>query len=146
MNLISQYNYTQVSRSEEGTRIFYSWVDSDTIDYGGVNSAPNLFIAGLRISDGVMAAPKNITGGDSLWEGKALYPTMAPTVLTSGTTYKLPIVVSSMLTNDQWQPTKYSYFGNDAFINESEFCTGDACNAKGNLLLMIVPVINANRK
>jgi len=142
-NLISQYNYSQVSRSEDGMRIFYSWVDSDTIDYGGINSAPNLFIAGLRISDGVMAAPKNITGGDPRWDGKALYPTMAPTVLTSGTSYTLPVVSAEMVYNDQWQPTRYWYFGNDAVISESDFCTGDGCNAKKNLLLMIVPVINA---
>lgn len=139
----SQYNYTQVSRTEDGTRIFYSWVDSDSIDYGGANSAPNLFIAGLRTSDGVMAAVKNITGGDSIWDGRALYPAMAPTVLTSGTTYKLPIISAEMIYDDRFLPTKYWYFGNDAVINESNFCTGDACNAKGNLLLMIVPVINA---
>jgi len=28
----------------------------------------------------------------------------------------------------------------------SDFCTGAGCNDKGNLLLMIVPVINANGK
>jgi hypothetical protein len=50
---ISQYNFPQISRSENGNHIFYSWVDSDTSYVGAptYNLSPNLRALGYRISD-----------------------------------------------------------------------------------------------
>lgn len=121
--LSPMYNYPQVSRTEDGSRIFYSWADSDTtvIGFGEEeNLAPNLRIASLRVSDGFQTCPKWVTRGDAIWDGLALYPTMSPTVL-SGTNFKLPIVMLDMLSNDQWAPCQLWYFGNDATIQESEY-------------------------
>ena len=134
-SLISMDNYTQISRTESGSHVFYSWVDSDTavvtgsmngIGFGeSSNLAPNLRIAGKRISDGFVSCPKWITNGDLIWEGRALFPTMAPEVLTDNSglqaTYKLPIVSVEMITNDQGQPCQFWYFGNDATLTESDF-------------------------
>ena len=125
-------NYTQVSRSESGSHIFYSWVDSDTTTAnGGVgfgvadNLAPNLRIAAKRVSDGYVSCPKWITSGDIFWDGMALFPTMAPEVLTdySGfqAEYKLPIVFVQMIANNQLEPCSFHYLGNDATVLESDF-------------------------
>lgn len=134
-SLLSMDNYTQVSRTESGSHIFYSWVDSDTaVVTGSMNGigfgesdqlAPNLRIAGKRISDGYVSCPKWITNGDLIWEGRALFPTMAPEALTDNSglqaEYKLPIVALDMIINDQWSPCQFWYFGNDATLLESEF-------------------------
>ncbi|MBN2730745.1 MAG: T9SS type A sorting domain-containing protein [Bacteroidales bacterium] len=126
-NTISMDNFSQISRTENGEYIFYSWADSDTTILGfgtSSNDAPNLRIAGLRISDGYQTCPKWITNGDLMWDGKALFPTMAPTVLTddgSSADYKLPIVMVEMITNDALSPCQYYYFGNDATFLETDF-------------------------
>jgi hypothetical protein len=172
-NTLLMDNYPQISRSADGSHIFYSWVDSDTAALTGSqmgigfgesdNLLPNLRIAGKRISDGFVTCPKWVTQGDILWEGRALWPTMAPEVLTdnsgSETVYKLPVVVTEMIQGDPLSPCSYWYFGNDATITESDFWglaewvnTDDCFNnptvdvgetKEGNLLLYPVPAQNS---
>ena len=123
-SLLSMDNFVQISRTEDGNKIFYSWLDSDTtvIGFGETdNLAPNLRIAGMRITDGYQTCYKTVTDGDFVWDGKALYMTMAPTVLTSGSKYTLPIVGLDMITNDQLQPCKFWYFGGDSWFEDSDF-------------------------
>ncbi|RMG70089.1 MAG: T9SS C-terminal target domain-containing protein [Bacteroidetes bacterium] len=122
-DLISMDKQPQMSRTEDGRYLFYSWVDSDTgyIGYGELNNlAPNLRIAGLAVETGLRTPAKRISDGDFLWDGRVLYPTMAPTVLTQNERFHLPIVVPEMIVNDQLSPINYWYFGNDAFIDFSE--------------------------
>jgi uncharacterized repeat protein (TIGR01451 family) len=131
---ITQDNYPQISRTQDGQYIFYSWVDTDTAQYTGNmsgigfgesdNIAPNLWIAGHRIVDGYSSCIKAVTALDLVWEGKALNPQLAPEVLRSGTgsgaVYQLPIVMSSLDNNDPNQTTSYHYFGNDAILLEGD--------------------------
>ncbi|MCF8465227.1 MAG: T9SS type A sorting domain-containing protein [Flavobacteriales bacterium] len=132
---ISMDNHTQVSRTESGSHIFYSWVDSDTAAFTGsmngigfgesTNLAPNLRMAGNRVADGYVTCPKWVTDGDLIWEGRVLFPTMAPEAITDNTgfqaAYRLPIVVLEMLTNNTDEPCQFWYFGNDATFVESDF-------------------------
>jgi hypothetical protein len=125
-SLISMDNQPQVARSQDGSRIFYSWVDSDTtvIGFGESNNlAPNLRIASRRISDGLQTCPRWITQNDIIWDGRALFPAMAPEVLYDelSQSYQLPIVLTEMINNDQLQPCSFWYFGNDATVAESEY-------------------------
>lgn len=130
---ISMDNFVQVSRNETGDKIYYSWADTDTsavtgnqngIGFGQNDQlAPNLRIAGLRLSDGYKTCPKLVTDQDFIWEGRALYPTMSPTVLTDAQTgdANLPIVCEELITNDPLQPCQFWYFGNDAVITDLDF-------------------------
>jgi PKD repeat protein len=125
-SLLDMDNFPQISRTQDGSKIFYSWADSDTTvtGYGNrVNQAPNLRIAGRRLSDGFMTCPKWITLGDATWDGRMLFPTMAPEVMTSnaGTTYNLPIVSLDMLANDQSQPCQFWYWGGEATLDDADF-------------------------
>lgn len=129
-NLLEHYNYPQISRTADGSHMFYSWVDSDTTEAnGGIgfgeaeNLYPNLRIAGRRMADNRMTCPKWITNGDLLWDGRAILPTMAPEVLTAdgGATFKLPIVMADMLNGNPDEPCRYYYYGNDAVLTNAEF-------------------------
>ena len=133
---LTQDNFPQVSRDEAGTMVFYSWADSDTsllsgnqngVGFGTAdNLAPNLRIGVRRVIDGAMSYPKLITDGDLLWEGRALVPTMAPTVHKIGSRYELPIVMVDMVNNDVSLACAFWYFGNDAFYDFSvdSWCNG----------------------
>ena len=126
--LFTYENYLQVSRSLDGSRIFYSWMDTDTAKTAPCNPRnrfPNLKIASLRISDRYITCVKNITENDPSWDGKVFFPTMAPVVLenSNGTDYHLPIVVaqSDTAANPESDPVDFYYFGNDAVISESDY-------------------------
>lgn len=129
---IGMDNFVQMATDEAGDRIFISWSDSDTaavtgnmngIGFGIVDQlAPNLRIASWRVTDGFQTCPQLVTDEDFIWEGRALYGTMAPTVLTTGTgEYKMPIVALEMITNDPINPCQFHYFGNDAVINDADY-------------------------
>jgi hypothetical protein len=123
-NTVTMDNHTQISRSPDGSHIFYSWVDSDTtmIGFGNSqNSLPNLRTAALQVSTGLVTCPNWVTRGDLTWNGKALFPTMAPEVLVNEDgSFSLPIVMAEYVTppND---PVRFWYFGNDAIIENNDF-------------------------
>jgi hypothetical protein len=130
---VSMDNYPQIARSEDGKYIFYSWVDSDTsvvtgnqsgVGFGeSQNLAPNLRAAGLRVATGERTYPKLITDGDIIWEGRALFPTMAPTVRSTGNScFQLPIVMAEMPNSEPTDPANFYYFGNDVNFCGNEFC------------------------
>jgi|GEM_PF-2296501 len=127
-NPISMDNFPQISRNETGDHLFYSWVDSDTNVIGfGVSDqlAPNLFISGYRVTDGFRTCNQGITNNDFLWEGRALFPTLSPTVLSGSlngfTCFNLPIVIPEMLTGDPLQSVRYWYFGNECNFGMADF-------------------------
>lgn len=125
-NAMTMDNHPQASRSQDGKYIFYSWTDSDTMVVGYLeqdNLAPNLMISGYRITDNYRTCNYAVNAGDILWDGKALWPTMAPTVLgnESDGSFNLPIVFANMLQNDPSAPTQFHYIGNDAAFCMTDF-------------------------
>ncbi len=127
-NPLNQDNYPQISRTNDGLHIFYSWVDSDTtiIGFGNAfNAHPDILVAGLRVADGYATCIHPITAGDIVWEGRIFSPQMAPEVFISGsgngTLYKLPMIVTEMLANDPNLQNAYHYFGNDVQLSETDF-------------------------
>jgi Secretion system C-terminal sorting domain len=127
-------NHVQIARNPSGNTIFFSWADSDTSQFGGSMAgigfgvsdqlAPNLRIASRRPYQNAQTYPKLVTDGDLVWEGRALWPTMAPIVLEDAGCFTLPIVMADLLNNDGFQATAFWYFGNDA-----SFCNADYCDA-----------------
>ncbi|MEM7035434.1 MAG: T9SS type A sorting domain-containing protein [Bacteroidota bacterium] len=126
---VSMDNQPQIARNEVGNRIFYSWADSDTAIFTGnmtgvgfgesTNLAPNLRIASMKTTTYEQSYPQLISDGDLLWEGRILFPTMAPVVLQDGGDYKLPIVTAEMPALDPLATTNFWYFGNDAVISDN---------------------------
>jgi hypothetical protein len=132
-SLLAIDNFTQISRDASGQHIFYSWVDSDTntVGFGESNNlAPNLRISSMRVSDGFQTCYKLITDGDLVWDGKALFPTMAPEVLEdiNGYDYSLPIVMLEMITNDQLAPCQFHYIGNNSYFMDSDYMDPSSIN------------------
>jgi hypothetical protein len=128
-------NMVQTSTDDNGDYIFFSWSDSDTslftgsmsgVGFGEANNlAPNLRVTAKRVMDGALTYPRLITDGDILWEGRALNPTMSPTVVMNNGVASLPIVMLDLLQNDPNLSTQFWYFGNDATFDvatESTWC------------------------
>lgn len=126
-------NFPQISRTEDGRFVFYSWADSDTSQFTGnqngigfgeeANLEPNLRIAGLSVVDGERTYPQLITDGNLTWEGRILFPTMAPTVLRSTSyCFDLPIVTAEMPALDPLSETFFHYLGKEAQLCLNDFC------------------------
>lgn len=85
-------NRPQVSVSPNGQIITFGWLDSDPNFTGGTNSAPNLKTRAYNIATGLADATIDITTGDPVWEGSALFSTFAPTSFVQGNTVTVPTV------------------------------------------------------
>lgn len=136
---VNMDNYPQISRSASGDFIFYSWADSDTAEFTGnangigfgesANLAPNLRIAGMNVSTGEQSYPQLVSDGDLIWEGRILYPTMAPITIGDGSgCWNLPIAIAEMPGGDPLQATYFHYFGNDAVVCSNTMCLPQSMN------------------
>ncbi len=116
-------NYSQIARTADGSIMFYSWSDTDTLIHTGAasNEAPNTFIAGFNLTNGKRTCWKQITGVQN--EEFVITPTMAPYVLeglNGGPEYTLPIV-SQEVPVDALSATIYHYMGKGAKFCDEDF-------------------------
>lgn len=117
---ISLDNYVQASRSEDGTKVFLSWTDTDTTGNFGSNEnlQPDLFARAYDVNTGLISDVINWTDGDASWDGQARMPTVDPIALFDGNClYTVPTMVSEF--TDGAATTGYWYFSNIEY---------DACN------------------
>ena len=114
--------YPQTSRNADGSLVFFSWTDTDTLLVGSTidNTSPNLRVAGLRISDRFKTCFRRIEGviNDDL----VLAPSMSPYVISdnNNTRHTLPIV-SARLISDSDNPVEFHYLGNVARLCNEDF-------------------------
>jgi len=121
---LSVDNYNQVSRTKNGSIMFYSWSDTDTLIHTGstTNVAPNTFTAGFDVINNTYTCWKQVAGVSN--EDFAITPTMAPYVLEDvfgGPRYTLPIVTQEILGSDGLSPTNYYYVGKGARFCDEDF-------------------------
>jgi len=145
-----------ISRSTDGTKLFFSWLDTDLItgenpdpaDNFLKNISPNLFSRGLDLVSKKLTATKNITDGDAQFGGNkvgtfggALFPAVSPTVLTNGNTFNIPVVLAEV----DYQATGFNKFGvNPArfhYIQNVEFASTEFTDSLTDVL---PPVITLN--
>lgn len=121
---LSVDNYNQISRTVDGSKVFYSWSDTDTLIHQGAttNEAPNTFIAGFEMSTGKQTCWKQISGVAN--EDFVITPSMAPYVLegsNGGPEFTLPIVTQEIPTSDGLAPANYYYVGKGAKFCDEDF-------------------------
>ncbi|GEM_PF-3084983 len=107
--LLAMDNRPQIARSEDGEHIFYAWATSLWEQVGfaeSANLAPQLYVGGMRLSDGALYGPKVLTYDDPAWDGRALFPSMAPTVLEVDDCFIPPIVLMDLVSGDQLESTR----------------------------------------
>lgn len=132
-------NRPMISRSEDGTKLFFFWLESD-IDFtlSPDNDVPNLFGRAINIDNGTMTGIKNFSETDSLWGGATVanvggvfqgvtFPIVGQYALQNGNIWNVPFVFTQIDYNntsgglgDAESPAAFWYINNINFAN-SEF-------------------------
>lgn len=109
----------QISRSVDGSKIFFTWAASD-ISILTTNDLPNLLGRGYNISSEEYTFISNFTEGTG-FDGVAFFPTMAPTVISSGSEfdYELPVVFA--IPGADAASTAQFVYANGIGFNEADF-------------------------
>ncbi|MDP2387242.1 MAG: T9SS type A sorting domain-containing protein [Bacteroidota bacterium] len=121
-------NRIRVSRSTDGTKIFYSWTDGDTTsivagppDTYHANTYPNIEYKGYDVASGMFSLTKEMSAFDAAEGGYYNHYTSTISMPT-GTGYRIPAVyISSQDGNlNLLNPIDYNYI-NDMEINNTEY-------------------------
>jgi hypothetical protein len=138
---LTEDNRPLVSRSADGTKLFFFWSASDvTLTQADNNEFPNLFVRGFDIVHSTSTPSINLTQGDPLWGGPttldptggnvnggtlqgAFYPTVSPIAIPNGSTgFTIPLILTQIdyttNTGQSANPAQFWYINN---INFSEF-------------------------
>lgn len=119
-------SWLQVTRSENGEKIFYSWNDTDTSRTGWTsfqgNNAPDLFGRAFDVNTRLMTPIQSWTRGDTTWNGQVFTPVVANTVIQQGGNFRVPTMVMRLDSNNVslLNPVTYWYFSNIQY-NNSQF-------------------------
>jgi len=86
----------QVSRSEDGKKIFYTWSESDTITAGSHwNYYPDIYARAYDITTKKITPRMNLTAGVLNAGQKAYFHYTSPKAISTGTTsFELPVTIS----------------------------------------------------
>ena len=110
---------TNISRSDDGDKIFFVWNASDP-SIIGTNDLPNLRIRGYDVSSGEYTFIREPTAGSAV-DGVIFFPVCAPVTMESGSEqdYEIPVVFAQPGPDDLSPPT--FFFIRGAGFDESEF-------------------------
>jgi len=113
------FNATNISRSADGEKIFFTWnaTDPNVLSYNGL---PNLRIKGYDITSQEYTFTREPTAGSAV-DGTIQYPRSAPTVMETGEDfdYEIPVEFAQLGISDI-NPANF-FFIRGAGFNEDEF-------------------------
>jgi hypothetical protein len=111
----------QMSRSADGTKIFYTWTETDTTVAGHKwNIYPNLKLKGFDINMKKVTPRYDLTSPDVTHSGSAYYHYLSNKAAGSSGTYTIPCTTTKNSTRDG-SVNVDTYFINNAVISSSAF-------------------------
>jgi hypothetical protein len=111
-----------ISKTEDGTRLFYTWTDSPLLDVT-LNQLPNVISQGYDVVNSTVAQTTNFTLGTPL-EGSCLYMNASDIALFDNNKFTIPVVIISGSTPESEIGHQYlsdiSLVFNDVSVKNSE--------------------------
>ncbi len=115
---IQEENRAQFSRSWDGTKVFYTYFDTDTATYGaGLNNFPDIHVVGNDLSTNLWTAESNFSllsglscDGASTWGNVSYY------TINDGTNENVPVAIDVM-SNSTGEQIQFFYEGCGAMSN-----------------------------
>ena len=121
-------SYTEDSRvcaatDWAGTKIFFSWVDTDPEVNPDENTSPDVWVRGFDPEANMLTAgiggadlATNVTfGSAAMWQ--SYFATMSSYVITNGDAYTLPITIENMTVGDPGAAVQYKYIKDFSFTD-----------------------------
>jgi PKD repeat protein len=108
----------QISKSSDGNRIFYGWVDTDPSYASATNTNPDINLKGYNVQTNLLTPTRNFTK-NTFFGGKAFFHYISNITLKTGTTYTIPgsLVSSRSNTYDATAAVQHWYVKNMQFTD-----------------------------
>lgn len=140
---VVEYNRVQASRSHDGTKLFFTWFDTDTasfhpVDGNHANMNPNAFVMAYDVVRDLWTSTPTSTFGtpasDVVTFGSTSYY-----VFENAGTYTVPIVYMELAGSD---PTKTGSPVQFHYIDGLTFVDGDFTDAGNSVPLTVIAAVN----
>lgn len=135
----------QISRSADGTKVFFSWSDNSTYTMGFPNMIPEFFARGFDVVQNKWTPVRDFTSCSFSSSGSIFFPHMAAETLEPiAGTYKLAVVYSSFGSNDPDQPANFQFLDNATFSNQDFTINQPLLNPLSVLPGSLIPICTGN--
>jgi hypothetical protein len=118
-NTVTMDMEPQISRTADGSKVFFSWTDNTTYTLGAANQAPNLKSKGFDVITNKWTNVKDFTSCNVALNGTIIFPHLAAEVLEpSLNSYKLASVYAEFsVANDPSQVANFKFLDNTTFAS-----------------------------
>ncbi len=139
--------WLQASRTVDGSKVFFSWTESDTTGNFGDNdnSNPNQITVSLDVDNMKLSPVVNWTRNDANWVSRAVMPKVSPVAISNGTTHTIPTVIMDLSPNTTLlNPVSFWYFSDVSYDNadytiDAEFFYNCKENPFSNVVTPVAP-------
>lgn len=117
---IDEDNRAQFSRSWDGSKIFYTWFDTDTSLFPGLNNFPDARCIGRDLDGDLWTAENNLTEATGTFaDGSSLFGNVSYYTINDGTNENIPLVVNNLSSqpNGTANAVSFYYEGCNAITN-----------------------------
>lgn len=120
-NAVSLDMECQASRSDDGTKVFFAWVDADSaLAIATANQTANLYTRAYNVSTRRWNQKEERTSCTAD-NGKIYFPKMAPNVYGTSGTYKMPVAYAGLGVNDDPLQVASFKFLDSLFVSDADF-------------------------
>ncbi|MEI6575016.1 MAG: T9SS type A sorting domain-containing protein [Bacteroidota bacterium] len=109
--VLTEDNRVQLSRTQDGSKVFVSWIDTQPPASPAANTAPNIFVRGINMWNLKMTPVLNVTKF-TLAYTQAYMATQSHFVFSAGNSCGIPFVYQAMNPVDATQAVQYKYIHN----------------------------------
>lgn len=118
-SIVYQTTHPQVSRSADGTKVFFSWTDNSGYAQANPNMSPQFFARGFDAVQNKWTQARDFTSCNSTTSGWIFFPHMAAETLEpSPGVYKLAVVYSLLGNSDPDDVATFKFLDNATFSNQ----------------------------
>ncbi len=122
-NTATMDNQPMVSRTADGTKIFFAWSDNAGYALGAANQTPNLFSKAYDVTTSMWTGVRDFTSCNGAINGLILFPKLAAEVIEpSAGTYKLAAIYTQLTIGDPLLTINISFLNNMTWAN-ADFTT-----------------------
>jgi hypothetical protein len=114
-------NRNQISCNKSGTKMFMTWLDTDTLTFGSAdgNYYPDIHLRAIDVASGNMTSTYNVTTG-TMADGASYMGSASYYVFENAGSYEVPLMYQEMDPTNTTMPVTYQYIKGFT-INDAEF-------------------------
>lgn len=114
---ITEYNRVQISRTMDGSKLFYSWLDTD-IEGSTDNNQPNIYCKGFSVTNQTLTNTYNVTKFTGAYS-QAYMGSQSHYVFNTSNSYEIPFVYQEMDPLSPADPVQYRYIRGFTILESS---------------------------